>query len=208
MTKLQNALIADGVTVVFAAGNSGGNGSTPRTSVQCVNTTPGNVCVASTYDRDQGDRDGPVSSFSSRGQADNTTTARKDEAEPWTWPDLSAPGQFIISTCRYTLPVCWAHTGQVVDPPNAYSELSGTSMAAPHISGIVAQVYQVRPSLTPAQVEDVLEDSAYKFAFDPNDAFDGSYQADPFNPDDTSSFDKGHGIVDVVAAVKLARRLR
>jgi serine protease AprX len=208
MTKLQNALIADGVTVVFAAGNANGNGSRPTTSVQCVNTTPGNVCVASTYDRDEGDRDGPVSSFSSRGQADNTTTARRNEAEPWTWPDLSAPGQFIISTCRYTLPVCWAHAGQVVDPPNAYSELSGTSMAAPHISGIVAQVYQVSPNLTPAQVEDVLEDSAYKFAFDPDDAFDGSYRPDPFNPNDKSSFDKGHGIVDVLAAVQLAAKRR
>lgn len=207
MTKMQNALIQDGVTVVFAAGNSGGNGSRPTTSVQCVNTTPGNVCVASTYDADEGNRDGPVSSFSSRGQGDNTTTNR-DESQRWTWPDVSAPGQFIISTCRYTLPVCWAHAGQVEDPPNSYSELSGTSMAAPHVSGIVAQLYQVNPGLTPAQVEDVLEDSAYKFAFDPADAFDGSYGRDPFNRNDTSSFDKGHGIVDVVEAVKLAKKTR
>jgi serine protease AprX len=205
MTKLQNAVIADGVTVVFAAGNSGGTGANPTTSVQCVNTTPGNVCVASTYDRDAGDRNGPVSSFSSRGKADNTTTPA-DEADPATWPDISAPGQFIVSTCRYTLPVCWAHAGQVGDPPNAYSELSGTSMAAPHISGIVAQLYQVKPGLTPAQVEDFLEDSAYKFSFDQADNFDASYSADPFNPDDASSFDKGHGIVDVVAAVRMVRR--
>ena len=81
-------------------------------------------------------------------------------------------------------------------------------MAAPHISGIVAQLYQVNPGLTPARVEDILEDSAYKFAFDVPDAFDASYTADPFNPDDTSSFDKGHGIVDVVAAVRAAKRLR
>jgi serine protease AprX len=161
--------------------------------------------VASTYDRDAGDRNGPVSSFSSRGKADITTTPG-DEADPATWPDISAPGQFIVSTCRYTLPVCWAHAGQVADPPNAYSELSGTSMAAPHISGIVAQLYQVKPGLTPAQVEDFLEDSAYKFSFDQADNFDASYTADPFNPDDTSSFDKGHGIVDVVAAVRLVRR--
>jgi serine protease AprX len=207
LTKLQNALIADGVTVVFAAGNFDGDGSRPTTSVQCVNTTPGNVCVASTYDRDAGDRDGPLSSFSSRGKADDTTTQR-NEADPTTWPDLSAPGQFIVSTCRYTLPVCWAHAGQVVDPPNAYSELSGTSMAAPHISGIVAQLYQVDPTLTPAQVEDILEDTAYKFVFDPQDEFDGSYGRDPFNPNDASSFDKGHGIVDVLEAVRLTLRRR
>jgi serine protease AprX len=47
VTKMQNLLIQEGVTVVFAAGNSGGNGSTATTSVQCVNQTQGNVCVAS-----------------------------------------------------------------------------------------------------------------------------------------------------------------
>jgi serine protease AprX len=207
MTKMQNELIADGVTVVFAAGNSGGTGSSPTTSVQCVNTTPGNVCVASYFDQNTGTRSGPVSSFSSRGKADDTTTAQ-NESDPATWPDLSAPGEEIISTCRFTLPVCWAHAGQVLDPPNSYSELSGTSMAAPHISGIVAQLYQVNPGLTPARVEDILEDSAYKFVFDVPDRFDASYTADPFNPNDTSSFDKGHGLVDVVSAVKLAKKLR
>jgi serine protease AprX len=207
MTKMQNELIADGVTVVFAAGNSGGTGSSPTTSVQCVNTTPGNVCVASYFDQNTGTRSGPVSSFSSRGKADDSTTAQ-NEADLATWPDLSAPGEEIISTCRVTLPVCWAHAGQVLDPPNSYAELSGTSMAAPHISGIVAQLYQVNPNLTPDKVEDILEDSAYKFAFDVPDKWDASYTADPFNTNDTSSFDKGHGLVDVVAAVKLAKQLR
>jgi serine protease AprX len=186
MTKMQNALIADGVTVVFAAGNSGGNGTNATTSVQCVNLTPGNVCVASYDDQDTGTRDGTVSSFSSRGKAD----------DPATWPDLSAPGSFIISTCRLTLPVCSAHLGQQLDPPNHYAELSGTSMAAPHVAGIVAQLYQADPTLTPAAVEDVLEDTGHKFTFG------AAYGADPFNADNTSSFDKGHGLVDVVAAVQ------
>ncbi|MGH2723886.1 MAG: S8 family serine peptidase [Actinomycetota bacterium] len=186
ITKLQNLLIGDGVTVVFAAGNSGGNGSNQQTTAQCALTTPGNVCVASYDDGDTGTRDGSLSSFSSRGSAANAAT----------WPDISAPGQFIISTCRYTLPVCWVHAGQQLDPPNSYSELSGTSMAAPHISGIIAQLYQANPDLTPALVEEVLEDTAHKFTFG------APYQDDPFNPDDTSSFDKGHGLVDVLAAVQ------
>ena len=186
MTKMQNALIADGVTVVFAAGNAGGDGSAPRTSVQCVNLTAGNVCVASYYDQDTGTRDGTISSFSSRGKA----------GEPGTYPDLSAPGQFIISTCRYTQPVCWAHLGQETDPPNAYSELSGTSMAAPHVSGIIAQLFQANPTLTPAQVEDVLEDTAYEFVFG------APYEPDPYNADGNTSFDKGHGLVDALAAVQ------
>ena len=142
--------------------------------------------MASYDDRNTGTRDGAVSPFSSRGRADN----------PATWPDISAPGSFIISTCRYTLPVCWVHAGQQLSPPNAYSQLSGTSMAAPHVSGIIAQLYQANPALTPAQVEDVLEDTAYKFM---NGA---PYQKDPLNRDDASSFDKGHGLVDALAAVR------
>jgi serine protease AprX len=186
VTKLQNQLIAAGVNVVFAAGNSGGNGTSATTSVQCVNLTPGNVCVANYNDSNTGTRDGTLHSTSSRGLA----------TDPSTWPDISAPGSTIISTCRFTLPVCWAHTGQQLDPPNTYSTLSGTSMAAPHIAGIIAQLYQANPGLTPAQVEDVLEDTAHKFTFG------AAYEADPFNPDDTSSFDKGHGLVDVLAAVQ------
>jgi serine protease AprX len=74
--------------------------------------------------------------------------------------------------------------------------MSGTSMAAPHITGIVAQLYQVSPSLTPAQVENVLEDTAWK-SFGT-----GQYEADPFNADNTTSFDRGHGLVDALAAVR------
>jgi serine protease AprX len=186
VTKMQNALLQAGVTVVFAAGNSGGSGTTATTSVQCVNLTPGNVCVANYNDANSGTRDGSLSSSSSRGKAD----------DPSTWPDISAPGSTIVSTCRVTLPVCWAHTGQVLDPPNTYSTLSGTSMAAPHIAGIAAQLYQVDPTLTPGRVEDVLEDTAHKFTFG------GPYASDPFNPDNLSSFDKGHGLVDVMVAVQ------
>ncbi|HEX2049718.1 MAG TPA: S8 family serine peptidase, partial [Actinomycetota bacterium] len=186
--KLQEALVAEGVTVVFAAGNGGGNGTTPTTSAECINPTPGIVCVANYDDRNTGTRDGVIASTSSRGRTD----------QPENWPDVSAPGSLIISTCRLTLPVCNAHRSPVVDPPNLYAQLSGTSMAAPHVAGIVAQMYQAKPkSLTPARVEDVLEDTAYKFQWG------APYTTDPFNADDTSSFEKGHGLVDALAALQL-----
>ena len=65
-------------------------------------------------------------------------------------------------------------------------------MAAPHIAGIVAQLFQANPAATPAQVEAALKSTAYKFT-------DGAaYEAGPLG---TTSYDKGYGLVDVVAAV-------
>ena len=186
--KLQEQLIAAGVTVVFAAGNAAGNGNTPTTAAECVNPTPGLVCVANYDDKGNGTRAGTISTDSSRGSRTDVES----------WPDVSAPGTVITSTCRVTLPVCNLHGGIVTNPPNLYASLSGTSMAAPHVAGIVAQLYQADPSLTPAEVENVLEDTAHKFAF--GSAY--GLLTDPTNPDNTSSFEKGHGLVDAVAAVQ------
>jgi serine protease AprX len=74
--------------------------------------------------------------------------------------------------------------------------MSGTSMAAPHVTGIIAQMYQVDPTLTPARVENVLEDTAWK-SFGT-----GQYEADPFNGNGTTSYDRGHGLVDALAAIQ------
>jgi serine protease AprX len=189
--KMQEALVAAGITVVQAAGNTGGDGTAATTTPECVNPTPGVVCVANYYDRDAGVRDGNIDGSSSRGSSSSDFVD--------TWPDVAAPGTRIISTCRLTLPVCSTHLeqdGHVDDPPNSYARLTGTSMAAPHVAGIVAQLYQADPSLTPARVEDVLEDTAYKFMWGARYA-----PVDPTNPDDASSFEKGHGLVDARAAV-------
>ena len=60
-------------------------------------------------------------------------------------------------------------------------------MAAPHIAGIVAQLFQKSPTATPAQVEDAITSTAHKYTF--GSPYVGG-----------TSFDKGHGLVDVVAA--------
>ncbi|MFA9446021.1 S8 family serine peptidase [Egicoccus sp. AB-alg6-2] len=171
--RVVRALIEDGVVVVFAAGNSGGDGSVQATSIQCVDPTPGMICVAAYDDLGTGGRLGTTASFSSRG----------DASRPETWPDLSAPGVDIVAACRPTLPVC--ATGVLGSPdPVHYAVLSGTSMAAPHIAGIAAQVLQVAPHLTPAQVEQVLTSTA--------------------TSDGTPGYEQGAGLVDAVAAVQAA----
>jgi serine protease AprX len=182
--KLQEALAAEGVMTVWANGNDGDNGAN-QSNPPGQDPTPGIVSVASYNDQDSGTRDGTVSDFSSRG----------DAARPSTWPDISAPGENIQSSCRVYLPICSTGLAPANGPGpldiGTFNTISGTSMAAPHIAGIIAQLFQAAPNATPAQVEDALKSSAHKYADgDPYTAV-GPY---------TSSRDKGTGLVDVVAA--------
>jgi serine protease AprX len=183
--KLQRALADEGVVTVWANGNDGGDGSQNLSNPPGQDPTPGILSVASYFDQGTGTRDGSVSDFSSRGLA----------TDQQSWPDVSAPGEEIVSSCRVYLPIC--STG--LQPKNGpglldfgtYNVISGTSMAAPQITGIVAQLFQAKPDATPAEIEDALKSTAYKYS-------DGAAY-EPAGPY-TSSYDKGTGLVDVVAA--------
>jgi serine protease AprX len=188
--KLQRALAAEGVVTVWANGNDGGDGSESLSNPPGMDPTGGIISVASYFDLDNGTRDGKVSEYSSRGKAGDQST----------YPDISAPGENITSSCRLYLAIC--ATG--LDPRNGpgaldlgtFNTISGTSMAAPHIAGIAAQLFQANPSATPAQVEDAMKTTAHKYA-------DGAaYESGPLG---TTSFDKGYGLVDVVAAAAAVR---
>lgn len=184
--KLQRALAAEGVVTVWAAGNDGGDGSTSLTNPPGQDPTGGILSVASYYDQDTGTREGVVSEYSSRGLASDAST----------WPDISAPGENITSSCRLYLAICSTgldfRNGPGALDLGTFNTISGTSMAAPHVAGIVAQLFQADPTATPAEVERALKVSAHKFT-------DGA----GYEPGDlgTTSYDKGHGLVDVVAAV-------
>ncbi|MFA5787016.1 MAG: S8 family serine peptidase [Actinomycetota bacterium] len=187
LMKMSDALVEGGVAIAWAAGNSGGDGTSSTTTMYAQNPTPGVVMVANFSDANTGTRDGTIDSSSSRGATSDRST----------WPDVSAPGTAIMSTCRPTLAVCYGGgEGPDLDNPDLYASLSGTSMAAPHVAGIMAQLYQADPEITPRDIEETLEDTAYRFEFGAH------YNPDPRNADDYSSFDKGHGLVDVVAAVE------
>jgi serine protease AprX len=185
--KLQRALAAEGVVTVWAAGNDGGDGSESLTNPSGQDPTGGVISVASYFDQDTGTRDGVVSEYSSRG----ATT------DPSTWPDLSAPGENITSACRPYLPICSTgldpHDGPGLLDVGAWNTISGTSMAAPHIAGIVAQLFQADPSATPAEIEAALKGSTYQYTDGAAYTSVGGY---------STSYDKGTGLVDVVEAVR------
>jgi len=185
--KLQRELVKDGVVMVWAAGNDGGNGTTSLTNPPAQDPTGGVISVASYNDHATGTRNGTVSAFSSRGA----------KTDPATWPDISAPGENILGACRVYLPICSSglkpQNGPGLLDLGSYNVLSGTSMAAPQIAGIVALLFQANPTATPAQIENVLKSTAEHY---PNGApyqQIGHYQ---------TSFDKGTGLVDAVAAAK------
>lgn len=78
----------------------------------------------------------------------------------------------------------------IADPDQKYYEGWGTSAAAAFVSGAVALVKAAHPGLTPAQIKQLLEDTAR------NAPVDGR--------DDS----RGYGLVDPAAAIKAAAKLK
>ncbi|MGH3852404.1 MAG: S8 family peptidase [Pseudonocardiaceae bacterium] len=185
--KLQRQLVKEGVVMVWAAGNDGGDGSKSLTNPPAQDPTGGVISVASYNDQGDGARNGPVSKFSSRGV----------KTDPSTWPTISAPGQNIVGACRPYLLICSTglkpRSGPGLLDVGSYNTLSGTSMASPQIAGVVALLFQADPAATPAEIENVLKSTALHYANGaPYQKVDGYM----------TSFDKGAGLVDTVAAAK------
>ncbi|MRI31723.1 peptidase [Endozoicomonas sp. OPT23] len=68
--------------------------------------------------------------------------------------DISAPGSSVLSTYN---------SGQKSPGQSIYSFMDGTSMATPHVAGVVALMYAVSPNITPARVEAIIKANARAF---------------------------------------------
>jgi serine protease AprX len=133
-----NRLVKSGVVVVVAAGNTGYGTLQTKEGVSdtCLDLTindPGNaeyaITVGSTH-RDSPHKYG-TSYFSSKGPTGDGRCK----------PDLLAPGEKIISSAA---PKSDLITRESDSDDCYYIENSGTSMAAPHVSGAIAAFLSIR----------------------------------------------------------------
>ncbi|NOX60810.1 MAG: S8 family peptidase [Chloroflexi bacterium] len=141
LSEACDAAVAEGVVVVVAAGNAGPR---PRTvgSPGCAREV---ITVGASTDNDT------IADFSSRGPTKDGRVK----------PDICFPGYKIIAPRASGTAL-----GRVID--DYYTELSGTSMATPHATGVVALLLEAEPDLTPRQVKERLMATAVDMGLDKN----------------------------------------
>jgi len=173
-----------GIVVVAAAGN---NGRVVDDQPQYGGiTAPGNapwvLTVGAFNDMQTADRgDDTIAPFSSRGPGSIDNVAK---------PDIVAPGVAVASLADPDSAFYVTHArsllaGTANSAYFPYISLSGTSIATPVVSGIVALMLDANPSLTSDEVKAILQRTAQPHA---------GYDA----------LTEGAGFVDAAAAVRLA----
>lgn len=152
------ALADNGIITVFSAGNSGPGESTITGNFK---KAPWVITVAA------GDKEGKLADFSSRG-VDGKSGQVTIDGESFTWedrPTVTAPGVDIISaraSLSSTGTLSASQDSEELPPEQLpyYTFSSGTSMSAPHVSGIVALMLEANPNLQWREVKQILQDTA------------------------------------------------
>jgi serine protease AprX len=161
VAAVQNAT-AKGIVVIVSAGNFGGNPQTRETGYGGI-TSPGNAPSAITV--------GAVDTLQ--------TDSRNDDEVAWyssrgpTWydgfqkPDVVAPGSHLVSNISTTSTIYRDYpNGIVKSGAMPFFKMSGTSMSAPVVAGVVADMIQAAQingvTLTPNTVKAILQFTAIR----------------------------------------------
>jgi serine protease AprX len=207
LARAARSAAATGIVVVVAAGNAGktADGREVYGAVGSPGHDPSVITVGAANPRNTVTRfDDSVTGFSSRGPTRGRTTLN---GQPWVdnllKPDLVAPGNRIVGALSADMlgfrnswnrlvtahPQLAAVPGAAQAPNQTLMELSGTSVAAPVVSGTVALMLQANPGLTPPLVKAILQ-----------------YTAQPLPQ--ANLLQQGTGLLNVEGAVRLATALR
>ena len=133
---------AAGVITIWSAGNEGPGAATLRSPADRV-TTPTNTYSVGAVDATNYEYPYPIAVWSSRGPFGCNSFIKK--------PEVAAPGVAVYSCI----------------PDGGYSEdYSGTSMAGPHVAGVVALMWSANPELVGdvERTEQILIESAQPYA--------------------------------------------
>jgi serine protease len=125
-----NGAVSRGTTVVVAAGNENQNAANSNPA-NCNNV----ITVAAT------DRAGNRANYSNYGSV----------------VDIAAPGGEMTATSSTDGILSTLNSGTQGPSTENYDYYQGTSMATPHIAGLVALMKSANPSLTPAQIESAIK---------------------------------------------------
>ena len=143
-----------GIVTLFAASNSGPGEDTHNIYAQA----PWVLSVGA------GDHLGALADFSSRGKAGEGYSFQTYDGETWQYTNdvtVVAPGVDVISARAVTNGSSNGGDADVEAIPPAYlpfyTMISGTSMATPHVAGIVALMLEADPTLSPLDVKRILQ---------------------------------------------------
>jgi bacillopeptidase F len=128
---------AAGVVVTFSAGNEGPSSATLRSPANICNTPVTNFSIGA-IDATHYNFPYPIADFSSRGPSDCNLSVIK--------PEVVAPGVTVYSSV----------------PGGTYEQTGwdGTSMAGPHVAGVVVLMRQANPDLEVDSIKQILINTA------------------------------------------------
>ena len=195
-TDMHSRILDEAMELGVAVSNAAGNDGEDNDGLSGMSASSLSITVASTDDQNTVDRsDDTIAGYSSRGpRKDNGDGNPVNELIP----EISAPGTNIIQAegC-VSSGGCNNFLGGDASQNTYTGRGSGTSYAAPAVTGIVALVWEANENLTPLQIKEILKHTS---------ELRGEASAPEVDPYWNREF--GYGMVDALAAVELAIFLR